>query len=132
MIYLSILAVLFFVTLIDIDMVNQTYGEQSNFDQNITVNQTYIEDQTSSIQNITTHDQKKITITTYEFNKLLNTIKESIILIEDDESDIATSKLGLAIIEILNTTQQYNELVKFASSYYEDKIQLQINNDDQE
>jgi hypothetical protein len=54
-------------------------------------------------------------------------------LIQEKNYDAASSKLGLAIIEILNSTQQYQELVQFASSQYLDKIlQQQFNNEESE
>jgi hypothetical protein len=60
-----------------------------------------------------------------EFNELLNEIKASINLIQQKKYDDATSRLGLAIIEILNSTHQYQELVQFASSQYINKIEQQ-------
>jgi hypothetical protein len=51
-------------------------------------------------------------------------------LIQDKKYDAAASKLGLSIIEILNSTQQYQELVQFASSQYVEKIQQQQFNDE--
>ena len=74
-----------------------------------------------------------IKVSSSEFNQLLNEIKGSINLIQEKKYDAASSKLGLAIIEILNSTQQYQELVQFASSQYLDKIlQQQFNNEESE
>jgi len=83
------------------------------------------------------HDQalnnEIIKVSSSEFNQLLNEIKGSINLIQEKKYDAASSKLGLAIIEILNSTQQYQELVQFASSQYLDKIQQQqFNNEESE
>lgn len=80
-----------------------------------------------------TSDNKIIKVSSSEFNQLLNEIKGSINLIQEKKYDAASSKLGLAIIEILNSTQQYQELVQFASSQYLDKIQQQqFNNEESE
>ena len=59
-------------------------------------------------------DKKIINISSTEFNQLLDEIKGSINLMQEKKYDAAASKLGLAIIEILNSTQQYQELVQFA------------------
>ena len=78
-------------------------------------------------------DNEIIKVSSSEFNQLLNEIKGSINLIQEKKYDAASSKLGLAIIEILNSTQQYQELVQFASSQYLDKIQQQqFNNEESE
>ena len=78
-------------------------------------------------------DNEIIKVSSSEFNQLLNEIKGSINLIQEKNYDAASSKLGLAIIEILNSTQQYQELVQFASSQYLDKIQQQqFNNEESE
>jgi len=75
-------------------------------------------------------DKEMINVSSKEFNQLLDEIKGSINLIEDKKYDAAASKLGLAIIDILNSTQQYQELVQFASSQYVYKMQQQQFNDD--
>ena len=76
-------------------------------------------------------DNEIIKVSSSEFNQLLNEIKGSINLIQEKKYDAASSKLGLAIIEILNSTQQYQELVQFASSQYLDKIQQQQFNNEE-
>ena len=76
-------------------------------------------------------DKKIINISSTEFNQLLDEIKGSINLMQEKKYDAAASKLGLAIIEILNSTQQYQELVQFASSQYVNKIQQQQFNDEE-
>ena len=58
-------------------------------------------------------DNEIIKVSSSEFNQLLNEIKGSINLIQEKKYDAASSKLGLAIIEILNSTQQYQELIQF-------------------
>ena len=63
-------------------------------------------------------DNEIIKVSSSEFNQLLNEIKGSINLIQEKKYDAASSKLGLAIIEILNSTQQYQELVQFASPIF--------------
>ena len=75
---------------------------------------------------------KNITISSTEFNQLLKNMKASIKLIQEDDNDVAISKLGIAIIQILNSTQQYQELAKFAYSSYLDIIQQQANQFDDE
>lgn len=57
-------------------------------------------------------DKEIIKVSSTEFNELLNEIKDSINLIQQKKYDDATSRLGLAIIEILNSTHQYQELVQ--------------------
>jgi hypothetical protein len=76
-------------------------------------------------------DEKIIKVSSTEFNQLLNEIKGSIDLIQDKKYSAAESKLGIAIIEILNSTQQYQELVQFASSQYVKKIDQQQFNDEE-
>ena len=66
-------------------------------------------------QNLTS---QKIEIPTTEFNLFLDTVKTSIDLLGDDNTEEALSKLGLAVIQILDSTQRYQELVQFASSQY--------------
>ena len=85
--------------------------------------------------NYTQHKNQTIVKISYEeFNLLLQNIKESMKLIQENDDDMALSKLGLAVIQILNSTQQYNELVKFASSQYLENVQEKAvntdNNDD--
>ena len=95
-----------------------------------TTNQTKIELPPNAIQH---KNQTIVKITFDEFNLLLQNIKESMNLIQQNDDDMALSKLGLAVIQILNSTQQYNELVKFAASQYVENIQEKAstdNNDD--
>jgi hypothetical protein len=89
------------------------------------------EEEEQSEQQDLSSDKKIIKISSTEFNQLLDEIKGSLNLIQETKYDAAASKLGLAIIEILNSTQQYQELVQFASSQYAEKIEQQQFNDEQ-
>jgi hypothetical protein len=89
------------------------------------------EEEEQSEQQDLSSDKKIIKISSTEFNQLLDEIKGSLNLIQEKKYDAAASKLGLAIIEILNSTQQYQELVQFASSQYAEKIEQQQFNDEQ-
>jgi len=110
------------------------WGQNSNspLQEEQIFNKTEPLQQTSEQQNQAL-DNEIIKVSSSEFNQLLNEIKGSINLIQEKNYDAASSKLGLAIIEILNSTQQYQELVQFASSQYLDKIQQQqFNNEESE
>jgi len=89
------------------------------------------EEEEQSEQQDLSSDKKIIKISSTELNQLLEEIKGSLNLIQEKKYDAAASKLGLAIIEILNSTQQYQELVQFASSQYVEKIEQQQFNDEQ-
>jgi hypothetical protein len=71
-----------------------------------------------SQQNVQNLTSQKIEISSTDFNRFLNTVKTSIDLLREDNSEAALSQLGLAVIQLLNSTHQYQELAKFASSQY--------------
>ena len=105
-----------------LEQANQTNINQTN------INQTNLKTDTNNQITIA----KNITISSTEFNQLLKNIKDSMKLIQEDDNDVAISKLGIAIVQILNSTQQYQELAKFAYSSYLDNIQQQADQFDDE
>ena len=129
MTYSIIISIFLSIIIITSHLIN-VYGQFSNSsvnDQNI--NQTELQVAQPNDQNIST---KVIKVSSADFNKLLSTIKESINSIEDEDYDTAVSELGLAIIGILNSTGQYQELVRFASSQYVDNVKQQANKNEDE
>jgi hypothetical protein len=123
-----ILISLFIIGIVNTDMT--VLGQTENIIEDSISNETKVisSKQGASIINqsgIDISQQKALNITSQtieipatEFNQFLDTVKTSIDLLYDENYDEALSKLGLAVVQILNSTQQYQELAKFASSQY--------------
>src|SRR5688572_27789526 len=87
----------------DPSITNQSEMTLSQNDPSIT-NQSEMAISQQNAQNLTS---QKIEISATEFNRFLDTVKTSIDLLHEENYEDALSSLGLAVVQILNSTQQY-------------------------
>lgn len=125
--YTDILLIITLVTIINIPLFTiHVFGQTTDAIArgNLTSNNTVLQLQPTEQLNHSSNPET-IKISSTDLNKLVNAINDSINLIRNNDNDAAISKLGLTVIELLNSTNQYQELVQFASSQLRDFQTLQ-------
>jgi hypothetical protein len=112
LVLISLISIMCIITN-NIKVVGQT--DNNIFTKNQTTNQTEAVVSQLKAHNITS---QIIKIPAIAFNQHIAELQNSISLLRNENYDEALSHLGMATVHILNSTQQYKELAKFAYSQF--------------